>query len=857
MSRRGVIITVILLVVLLPLAAVATFVLSFNPNRYAPQVIAAVQRATGRQLVLGGPIGLQLSLTPSITVSDVSLANPPGFAAPELVTVNRISAQFRLLPLLTHHLDIIRLILDGPRITLQANKAGQADWDLAPPAPPAGTSPAPVETSPPTSSADYKIALQAVEVRNGTIAFQPAGAHQPTVLTLTDLVGTASSPSAPLQLNAQAALNGTNFALKGLVGPIARFSGVGDGPWPVDLSLNTTGATATLRGAIASPRQGSGYDITVSVAVPALEALNPLLPPGAAPLPPVHDISASARIVDQHSTIPAIDNLLITAGPSDLSSLRPGLALSSLNLAMPSLDKSIALAAAGTISGAPLSLNVTLGAVQALFNPALLPASMPPQGGVTLNLQAQAGPAQLTVTGGIATPVTLAGAALALNASIPNLAALGPLAGTPLPNWRNITIQTTVIDPGGVGLYHGIGLDGLELSMDNAQLGGVISLMRGAQPRLQAALAGQRIDLDALLAALPPPTAPSTTPPAAPVTPPAPPAPPALLPDWRFPLALLKSASADAQLAVTTLIFKHATYTGLQAHAVLANGLLTINPLTGQLPGGSVAAALSLDASKTPAVATARLAAPALALSPFLQALGLPDTAQGTVQARLNLTGSGDSLPEIAATLNGQLGLASVNGIIDGALLNRLFGATLGQIGLPAAVMGAGGPVPFRCFGLAVDASNGVGNIRALTLDSSRLLLQGGGQLNFGPETMALILRPELRVGQTTVGVPVALNGSFSQPATALASPGAVQQAAAAAPGLANPAENSHSLLGQVASAMGIGQTGDVCPFALQSGRLGQPGPSAGPAFTATPGSPTPAATSSGPKSLLNALFGH
>ena len=73
MKVRQVVAAAILLVILVPAIGAVVFLLNFNPNNYAPDLIAAVQQATGRQLTLGGPLRLGLSLTPTIEVSDAAL----------------------------------------------------------------------------------------------------------------------------------------------------------------------------------------------------------------------------------------------------------------------------------------------------------------------------------------------------------------------------------------------------------------------------------------------------------------------------------------------------------------------------------------------------------------------------------------------------------------------------------------------------------------------------------------------------------------------------------------------------------------------------------------------------------------
>ena len=73
------------------------FALSFDPDRYKPQIIAAVKQATGRDLTLQGRIHLALSLQPTLTVQGVSFANPPGFSRPQMATLERLDLKLALI----------------------------------------------------------------------------------------------------------------------------------------------------------------------------------------------------------------------------------------------------------------------------------------------------------------------------------------------------------------------------------------------------------------------------------------------------------------------------------------------------------------------------------------------------------------------------------------------------------------------------------------------------------------------------------------------------------------------------------------------------------------------------------------
>ena len=141
MRLRNIIIVAALLVVAVPLIAAGFFVLAFNPNAYAPQVEAAVAAATGRTLTLQSPIRVAFTPSPVIEADNVTLANPPGFPDASFLTLQELKAKIRLLPLLSHRIDIFDLVLESPSVTLESNAAGQSDWDFSATSPPSPTTP--------------------------------------------------------------------------------------------------------------------------------------------------------------------------------------------------------------------------------------------------------------------------------------------------------------------------------------------------------------------------------------------------------------------------------------------------------------------------------------------------------------------------------------------------------------------------------------------------------------------------------------------------------------------------------------------------------------------------------------------
>ena len=124
--------------VALVIAGGAIIALSFDPDSLKPRVIAAVKQATGRDLTLQGRIRLGLSLQPTLTVQGVAFANPPGFSRPQMATLEQLDLKLALIPLLSHRVEIDRLVLVKPDIILETDAQGRPNWQFTPASQPAG-----------------------------------------------------------------------------------------------------------------------------------------------------------------------------------------------------------------------------------------------------------------------------------------------------------------------------------------------------------------------------------------------------------------------------------------------------------------------------------------------------------------------------------------------------------------------------------------------------------------------------------------------------------------------------------------------------------------------------------------------
>lgn len=873
---RRIVLIVVAIVILAPIAAVGIFVASFDPNSYKPQIVAAVEKLTHRQLTIEGKLRMSLSLVPTISATGITLANPPGYADAHFVTLKRIEAQVALLPLIEHRLNILKLVLIDPEINLEYGPAGEPDWLLDHAARKDGNG-----TGGGTAKAGHAgIALQSVAIENGIITYRPATAiaplssaqqahapAQPTILHIAHFTGRAASLNAPLHVNIAAQYNGTAFSVAGTTGPVSRLTGATDegGTWPLDLTVSGQDAKLHVTGSIAHPRRASGYLLKLHATIPDLAALAPYLPPPDAGIviPPLKAVDLRAEIGEPITgSLPSITNVSITAGKSDLESWRKGLSLTSLNVTLPALDQQLNVALAGQYQGKALGLEGKAGPVAPVAEAALgltpkKTTQANPDERFTVNLAAKVGQALFNMVGGIATPSQLAGVALKLNATIPNLAQLSDLAGTPLPAWTNIGVSGLLTDPGGQGLAQTVGLNSLALSSDQAQLGGAFSLRLGKAPDLQAVIHATRIDLAALIKAMPKPqpatagtgSTAGTTP--QPSTTGAEQGGERLIPDTPLPFNLLRAADGNVELTVDRLDYGGQTYKAISVHGLLDKGVLSVRPISAELPGGPVTGTLHLDAAANPPNIRVTAQAPAFRLGPLLKLIGQQGSDSGTMQLYANLAGKGRTPHDIASSLNGKLGLSTVNSEIDGKLLDRLITDT----GLPSGLAGSQGPVQLRCFAARIDTKDGIAKLRALTLDSNRLFLTGTGTANLATERLNLLIRPEAQVGSGNAPIPFAITGTFANPSTGIAPAGAYGQTLAA---IGQHAAGKQSLIGRFAQQLGLepkATSGQSCASALVLARMGHPGPAPAAASSSGASSTGKSGAIKGPQNLLQSLF--
>jgi len=141
----------------------------FDLNQYKPQIVSEVKKATGRDLVIDGPVSLSLLPLPEVSVTGVKFFNVAGAKNPNMVEVKSVTVRPSLLALLVGDIEVSEVTLVEPKIVLEINAEGKPNWEFTP-------SVAEAKPAAPKPASAKPISLGRLVIENGTLIFSDSKA---------------------------------------------------------------------------------------------------------------------------------------------------------------------------------------------------------------------------------------------------------------------------------------------------------------------------------------------------------------------------------------------------------------------------------------------------------------------------------------------------------------------------------------------------------------------------------------------------------------------------------------------------------------------------------------------------------
>ena len=167
---------------LIGLAYLSTLI---SPAKLTQMLILEVREATGRELMIAGPVSLGFLPRIAVSAEQVSLSNASWAKQPKMASLEKVDLEISLLPLLSRQIEISSIQLSGLVLYLESNAKGDGNWlmgDIASPSSTAASSStgsAQANAKKATSDADTAdrntVLIENLNLTNGQIHYQPSG----------------------------------------------------------------------------------------------------------------------------------------------------------------------------------------------------------------------------------------------------------------------------------------------------------------------------------------------------------------------------------------------------------------------------------------------------------------------------------------------------------------------------------------------------------------------------------------------------------------------------------------------------------------------------------------------------------
>jgi AsmA family protein len=200
----------------------------------------------------------------------------------------------------------------------------------------------------------------------------------------------------------------------------------------------------------------------------------------------------------------------------------------------------------------------------------------------------------------------------------------------------------------------------------------------------------------------------------------------------------------------------------LSAKGSLDRGVLAVQSISAHLLGGEAQGHGRLDARQDLPLADVDLKLTGLELAEMRRTTGNPAPIEGTLQARIVLSGRGTSIHQVAATANGTITAVVPHGTVRDSLA-ELAGMDLRGLGL--LMSKDKHEEALRCAVAVFKDQDGTLSAQEFVADTESVLIKGSGQIQFDTESLDLSLKGEpksLRLFHWRS--PILIKGTLSHP---------------------------------------------------------------------------------------------
>ncbi len=420
------------------------------------------------------------------------------------------------------------------------------------------------------------------------------------------------------------------------------------------------------------------------------------------------------------------------------------------------LDNPLNFDLSGAYNDYPFEVKGVIGSIKGINDPSM---EWP------LDISVNAFGVSSEIKGAIKDPLEQKGINIDFNLKIDDWNSLSELAGQDLPVKDAFSVSCSVVD-NSIKSYQ---VKDLEIVLGKSRIDGYIALnLAGKVPAVDASLSSNELDLRPFMpedkASEKKPEVNKEKAPAKGNS--------KIFPSDPLPLDSLKLVDGNFKIRFDKIIMPQTVISNFVTDTSLKNGALTVKPFKADMGGGSIKLEMALKPKGKRADLYTVMNIKGVEISDVLAEAGVAESAEGAVDADIDIKGSGDSVASIMAGLKGYLRFIMNDGRISNKFIDELdaeYSKGIFRLLNPAKEKKEYTAV--RCMVIRLDMVNGIADTTAFVFDTSVMSVIGNGDINLKSETLDISLDPttkgevagyDLKLGELTQ--PFKLGGTLSEP---------------------------------------------------------------------------------------------
>ena len=287
---------------------------TYDFNRLKPWMSRLVKETTGREVILGGEIGLEFGLSPALAVNDVEFQNAPWGSRSQMAKINRLRVQVSLLPLILGRIELKRVVLLDPDILIETDEGGRSNLVFGSDN---KTAPGKIKPTGGTQQTELpELVVRELRVTKGRVFYRDGRSGEKHAVFLDSLTAFVKDYRSPLKIELKGSYRNIPVHMKGTFGALADLINESDKPWPIALVAEVLDTTLTVEGTLKDIWGLRGIDLGFTWKANELTAVGEVFKKS---LPLKGPLNVRGRVSDQAPRIYRISGLQMAVGDSVFS----------------------------------------------------------------------------------------------------------------------------------------------------------------------------------------------------------------------------------------------------------------------------------------------------------------------------------------------------------------------------------------------------------------------------------------------------------------------------------------------------------------------------------------------------------